>query len=290
MGKFIKEFIMEIELFKLKSKYNNKLYKYGLIGEERVAYQLKTCDEDILCLYDVILEVNNQRAQYDFLVISRDLVFIIEVKNLLGNIIVKDDGTIERLIYKSGGVEKCGFFNPFIQMEEQEKKLNNFLKENGYLRKIDKILVMANDRTLIYGKKERYNVLKFDQLNKYLKDKIKGKKICVEEIEMGELIYKKTKIFNYQILNVIQKKSMNQYVPAFESFVEKMYYLKIVELRKYLAKKYNMPACNIYNNKEAELLVINKPKTKDEFLNIKGFKNKRYEMFGDDIIKIFKNN
>lgn len=139
-------------------------------------------------------------------------------------------------------------------------------------------------------KKERYNVLKFDQLNKYLKDKIKGKKICVEEIEMGELIYKKTKIFNYQILNVIQKKSMNQYVPAFESFVEKMYYLKIIELRKYLAKKYNMPACNIYNNKEAELLVINKPKTKDEFLNIKGFKNKRYEMFGDDIIKIFKNN
>ena len=51
-----------------------------------------------------------------------------------------------------------------------------------------------------------------------------------------------------------------------------------------------MPACNIYNNKEAELLVINKPKTKAEFLNIKGFKNKRYEMFGDDIIKIFKNN
>ena len=62
MGKFIKEFIMEIELFKLKSKYSNKLYKYGLIGEERVAYQLKTCDEDILCLYDVILEVNNQMS------------------------------------------------------------------------------------------------------------------------------------------------------------------------------------------------------------------------------------
>jgi hypothetical protein len=37
------------------------------------------------------------------------------------------------------------------------------------------------------------------------------------------------------------------------------------------------------------LLVINKPTTKAEFVGVKGFKEKRYEMFGEEIIKIFKN-
>ena len=50
MAKFIKPFNMETEIIKLKNRYENNLYRYGLIGEERVSYQLKLCNEDILCI------------------------------------------------------------------------------------------------------------------------------------------------------------------------------------------------------------------------------------------------
>ena len=288
MSNFIKEFKIEEEVFKLKNKYGTNLYKYGLIGEERVAHQLKICDEDIICLYDVILEFNSQRSQYDFIVISKEIIFIIEVKNLLGNIEVKTDGVIERLVYKDGVIERCGIFNPFVQLEEQKKRLDGFLKFNGYNKEIVKILTMANDKTIIYGNKEQYNVIRFDELNKFLKKYINNKENDEENYKIGELILKNTKKYNYQISNVIQHKIINQYVPKFVSFADKMYYIQILNLRKELSKKYNMPACNIYNNKEAELLVINKPKSKEEFIAIRGFKEKRFEMFGVEVIKIFK--
>ena len=65
--------------------------------------------------------------------------------------------------------------------------------------------------------------------------------------------------------------------------------LKLLKIRKEISNSKNMPPCNIFNNREAELLVINKPTTKAEFVGVKGFKEKRYEMFGEEIIKIFKN-
>ena len=67
-------------------------------------------------------------------------------------------------------------------------------------------------------------------------------------------------------------------------------YIKVLEIRKRVGESLNIPLCNVFNNKEAELLIRKKPKTKEEFISIKGFKERRYEMYGEDIIKIFKNN
>ena len=40
MSKFLKEFNYQAELVRKKERYNNCNYKYGLVGEERVYYQL----------------------------------------------------------------------------------------------------------------------------------------------------------------------------------------------------------------------------------------------------------
>lgn len=288
MAKFIKDFKLEVEVFKMKNKYKNNLYKYGIIGEERVAHQLRVCTENVLCLHDVRLSFDNETSQYDFVVISRKTLYIIEVKNLLGNIVVKDNGDIERILYKNGQPEKCGLFNPFVQMNEQKRKMETFLCLKGIVKAVKPILIMANDKMLI-EKNELFNsVYKYDELNLLLEKEINGEQLLKEDFVLGEKILENIKKYNYLITNVIGRKMMNQYVPVFKENGDKEYYIELISLRKKLMTKYNMPACNIYNNKEAEMLVLFKPQNKLEFLNIKGFKEKRYQMYGEDIIKLFK--
>ncbi len=67
------------------------------------------------------------------------------------------------------------------------------------------------------------------------------------------------------------------------------------DFRKYLIKNgYIMIQfsvyCKIFNNRDAERLVLAKPCSKEEFIKVPGFKEKRYQVFGKEIINIFKNN
>lgn len=289
MSIFIKDFNMEVEIFKLKNRYSGNLFKYGLIGEERVAHQLKICDADILCLYDVILHTKGQKSQFDFIIIGRKYIYILEVKNLLGNIRVKSDGTIERLIYKNGNIEINGMFNPFVQLSVQRKRLEEFLSQYQYKKAIKTLLVMANDKTIIINNDSSNIVIKYDELNNYLINDLGDLKSLRCDREIAEIILKNTDKYNYLLSSVIQNKMMNQYIPKFVLKTDENYYIELIKLRKKISKRLNIPACNVYNNKEAEALVINKPTNKEEFMNVKGFKEKRYEMFGDDVIKIFKN-
>ena len=67
MVTFFKDFNYSAELAKMKSRFNNSLYKYGLVGEERVAYQLKKCRLDILCAYNIRLNIDGNKCQFDFI-------------------------------------------------------------------------------------------------------------------------------------------------------------------------------------------------------------------------------
>ena len=60
-------------------------------------------------------------------------------------------------------------------------------------------------------------------------------------------------------------------------------YLKVIKFRKEYAIEKQIPVCNVFSNREAERLVIAKPKTKKEFIAIPGFKEKRYDLFGEEI-------
>lgn len=61
--------------------------KAGMIGENNVIYELDNSGMNMIVLHDLFIETNEgHSAQIDFMVICSRLVFILECKNLFGNI------------------------------------------------------------------------------------------------------------------------------------------------------------------------------------------------------------
>ncbi len=288
MGKFLKEFNYQVELVKRKEKYNNCNYKYGLVGEERVYYQLNKCKEDILCLYNLILKINSEKVQFDFLVVSKGVIYIIEVKNLLGNIHIDEHENIERVIVKNGFEITSGMANPFVQLRRQKFLLETYLQEYGYDIRVETMLVMANTNTLIYNKSNNKNIYKYDSLDEVITELIKGTALTEQEREIGLFLVNNNIDYDYRIVWKVKKSINEQYVPSFDSKEDEDLYLKLIEFRKEYCRNQNIPACNIFTNKDAENLIREKPLTKEKFIMVKGFKEKKYDLFGAEIIKIFK--
>ena len=286
---FLKDFDYGLVMHKMRRKYKNNLMHYGLIGEERVVYELSKINPICICLYNVRLFVDDSKAQFDFIVILPSFILIIEVKNLLGNLIITEDQSFEREVSINGVTQKSGMSNPFIQMEYQEKVLKEYLLPVNKNKKILSLLVMANDKMIIRNLSSKKNIVKYDEIVKYIKEKETGNILSKEDYEIGEYILKGDKEYNYYIVPIIKRNIMNQYTPEFENYSDLEMFLELIKFRKQYSEKHKMPICNVFTNIEAEELAIKKPQNKEEFVNIKGFKNKRYEMFGEDIIKIFKN-
>lgn len=60
--------------------------EYGLLGEKNIAFELKNSHMPMYILHDIYLESGDLSAQIDYLVVTRKMCFIIECKNLYGNI------------------------------------------------------------------------------------------------------------------------------------------------------------------------------------------------------------
>ena len=73
---------------KLKEKIDKQIAaaEAGLYGEKQIAYELKNSGMDMLIAHDLYLEKNDLSAQIDYLVVTHKHVFVIECKNLYGNI------------------------------------------------------------------------------------------------------------------------------------------------------------------------------------------------------------
>ena len=212
---FLKSFNYSIEMQKMKRKYNNSLMHYGLIGEGRVFYQLNKINDYVVCLYNIRFFVGSEKAQFDFIVITKRKIFIIEVKNLLGNLLITEDNRYERTIYKDWGVQKVGMDNPLIQMNYQKKLLQTLLR--GYDVEIECLLVMANDKMIIENQSANKNIIKYDEVESYLSERILAQKFSNTEINIGNYILKKDKQYNYFMVDVIKNNIRNQYTPKFDN-------------------------------------------------------------------------
>ena len=70
--------------------------KAGLVGENNIIFELKNSGMDMIVLHDIYLESDGNGAQIDFLVITKKREYVIECKNLIGNITVNNDGSFVR--------------------------------------------------------------------------------------------------------------------------------------------------------------------------------------------------
>lgn len=163
-----------------------KLASFGLASEKNVAFELKNSDIDMYILHDLYLECNNMQAQIDYLIVTRKRIYVIECKNLIGNIEIDNSGNFIRTYELFGKKIKEGLYSPITQNERhrlvikglrgQEKNvITKIFFEKSFDNNYKSVVVLANPKTYLnakYAKKEvKGQVIRVDQLVSYIKQK-----------------------------------------------------------------------------------------------------------------------
>jgi hypothetical protein len=162
-----------------------KMLNSGIFGEDNIIYELKNSHMPMYVLHDLFLEEDGLTAQIDFLIITRKCNFLVECKNLLGNIEINSNGDFIRTSQVNGKYKKEGIYSPITQNKRhlellksiRAKSKGNFLAkarfENGFYDVYRSVVVLANPKTILnnkYAKKEiKQQVIKADQLIEYIK-------------------------------------------------------------------------------------------------------------------------
>lgn len=149
-----------------------KMAAYGKAGEDNITFELKNSGIDMYVLRDIYLEINDLSAQIDYIVITRKYVYIIECKNLIGNIEINNAGDFIRTYELSGKRVREGIYSPITQNQRhlrvlkevrrtaQKGILGNLLFEKNFDSAYKSIIVLANPKTYLnakYAKKEIKN-------------------------------------------------------------------------------------------------------------------------------------
>ncbi|WP_252237311.1 NERD domain-containing protein [Clostridium sp. ZBS17] len=184
---FLKEFEEENtqlkELIELSKKVSGEckekihkdilLLKEGLKGEQNVYFQIKNSFIPMLALHDIRLEYEKYTAQFDFILITKKCIYVLETKKLSGNIEINEDGDFIRT--KQGKFYKEGMESPITQNERHINMLKEILRKENLVNNfpIKSLVVIANPKTIIKKaecpKHIKDIVVKYDQLNSILK-------------------------------------------------------------------------------------------------------------------------
>ena len=107
------------------------MVKAGIIGEDNILFELKNSGMDMVVLHDLYIEsVSGASAQIDFLVLTPKINFVLECKNLFGNIEINSKGDFIRTIRCGGRYYKEGIYSPITQNQRHLQVLNECRNEN----------------------------------------------------------------------------------------------------------------------------------------------------------------
>lgn len=183
-----KEYLEKLELLlpraqeKVKDKIEREIAitKAGITGEENVLFELNNSNIDMYILQDIYIETKDGRhAQIDFVVVTKKLTFLIECKNLVGDIEIDSKGNFTRTIQYGRRKYREGFYSPITQNERHMEILKECIAEEkgailgAMARKsfdmyYKSLVVLANPKTVLndrFAKKEvKEKVIRVDQL------------------------------------------------------------------------------------------------------------------------------
>ena len=206
-----------------------KLASYGEAGEKNIAYELKNSGLDMYILHDIYLEHEDLSAQIDYLIICRKKIYVLECKNLVGDIEIDNNGQFTRRYEINGKKYKESIYSPITQNERHMNVLkevrkaskSNFLTKQLFLSNFEKgyqsIVVLANPKSYLndkFAKKEiKQKVIRADQLVSFIKK-------CEEECTEPDYFEKDMKeLAEFYLSKSIPNKS--DYSQKYEEFVRK---------------------------------------------------------------------
>lgn len=206
-----------------------KYLALGIAGEKSIEFELQNSHMPMVILHDLYLEFGGLNAQIDYLVVTRARTFVIECKNLFGNIEINSRGDFIRNVEYNHHVKKQGIYSPITQNERhlqliKELRMNecNFigkkLFERSFEREFRSVVVLANPKTILndkYAKKEiKEKVIRADQLIAYIK-KVNQEPDAVKIKEDDMMMFGKYYLSKHQVNSM-------DYLKKYEDSLEKV--------------------------------------------------------------------
>lgn len=165
----------------------------GVFGEQAVRFELQNSHIPMFILHDLFLEYDGLTAQIDYLIVTRKQIFVIECKNLYGNIEINHAGDFIRTVTYGRRTKKEGIYSPItqnrrhlelikqIRSAEKGNFLTKALFEKHFAENYRSVVVLANPKTVLYdryAKKDvRQQVIRADQLAEYIRNAITASKL-----------------------------------------------------------------------------------------------------------------
>ena len=305
-----------------------RLAKYGLIGERNVAYELKNSTLDMYIIHDLYLEYEDMCAQIDYLIVTRKHIYVIECKNLFGNIEIDNGGNFIRSYKLMGKYVKEGIYSPITQNQRhmqilkeirkasKQNVLSKFLFERSFDDNYKSIIVLANPKTYLnskYAKKEiKEQVIRADQLISYIK-KTDDTDTSSEMNENTMLDLAQFYLANNQPIKSdyaqkydvalkeatqeeVENNSLNSNSKIVISSTNTISLdvsneALIKALKAYRlsqSRSENIKPYFIFNDNQMQDLIQKAPANKIELMNVSGFGSKKVDKYGDAILEILK--
>jgi len=286
-----------------------RLLQYGDLGEKNVQFELMNSFMPMLVLKDLQLEYENLTAQIDFIVITRKLVFVIECKNLFGDIDVNEAGDFIRTLAFGGKKRREGIYSSITQNRRhletlkairKDDKGNIFIKmmfEKYFDENYKSIIVLANPKTVLTvdkaNKGVRDQIIRCDQLIAHLKKmNLISKSELYSDKQMYALAeslmkYHKPNSKDYTSKYAIDLEQPKESAATSNSKIEdSALYKEIRAYRLMKSKEEEAKAYYVYTNAQMEELISQMPDSLEGLKEISGFGEMKVSKYGQDLLKI----
>ncbi len=181
------------ELKKIRYKVSDKekidkdirLLELGLQGEKEIAFELKNANIGMYVLHDITIVYEDLKAQIDYVIITKGYTYLVECKNLLGDITVDNQGQFMRSYEVKGKKIKEGIYSPYTQAVRHKEVLKKgWLSKRNMLQVMlweksfenlwyKPLVVLSNSKCLLNTKAApidiKKNTIRVDQLVSYIK-------------------------------------------------------------------------------------------------------------------------
>lgn len=324
---FLKEdSTMDTDLVKLKEirdKVKNKseidkdikLIELGVKGEAEIAFELKNANLGLVVLRDITLEFQGNKAQIDYVIVSKGFTYFVECKNLIGNIYIDNNGQFTREYNYNGKKIKEGIYSPYTQAVRHKEIFRNIWlnSHNSFVKLLvgasfdnnwyKPLVVLSNSKALLYDKYAPKNIrdctIRVDQLVSYIEKDLSNydKDLLANKKRMYSLAQ------SFLDLNVTNNTSFaSKYINELESSDNATLEVKAVvndpskdelkskltDYRKNKSLKMNVPAYYIFTNDEYDKIIELRPKTIEELGKI--ISPIKVKCHGQEIIDLINKN
>jgi hypothetical protein len=137
-----------------------KLVSLGIQGEKSIEYELRNSHIPMYVLHDIYLEYGGLSAQIDYLIVTRGPTYVLECKNLYGDIEINDKGDFIRTVYFGKYPQKEGIYSPVTQNRRHLELMKNiraetkntvmrFFFEKWFSDFNRSLIVLANSKTIL---------------------------------------------------------------------------------------------------------------------------------------------